>query len=506
MMAVFDFIRKRNSDSVEKPRANIRGKRSYAAARGGRLFSDFLGSSNSADAELRNSLETMRNRSRELIRDNEFARRYINLLKTNVVGDTGFKLQVKARNQPANVLDQIGNASIESAFARWGRLGNPTSDGKLSWIDCQKYVIEALARDGEVFINKLTGPKYKDGFTLQFLEAELIDTDKNESLPNGHSIRMGIEISEAHKPIAYYVKNGHPGDRFYASNRDNKNIRVPAEQILHIYMPSRTHQTRGEPFMVSSMSAMKHLAAYREAEVVAARIASSTMGMFTTPADDFVGDAESEDGNTPYIDATPGSFHQLPAGYDLKMFDPDHPNTGFAEFESQMLKGIASGLNVSYAALSSDLSSVNYSSIRQGALDERDGYRSLQMFMIEHFCQPIFSHWLQSAMDFGSMDIPASRFDKFNDASVFRGRGWNWIDPAKEMSASIMGLNNGLMSMSDVAANSGRDVEEIFSQVSRDKELAKQFGIEIQFEPFGGGQSGYGPMKFNPMLEDNEDE
>ena len=47
--------------------------------------------------------------------------------------------------------------------------------------------------------------------------------------------------------------------------------------------------------------------------------------------------------------------------YDMKMFDPDHPNTGFAEFESAMLRGVASGLNVSYAALSSDLSSVNYS-------------------------------------------------------------------------------------------------------------------------------------------------
>lgn len=501
---IFDKLLKRQSVDKTVKRANS-GRRSYAAARGGRLFGDFLGGSNSADAELRHSLETMRNRSRELVRDNEFARRYMSLLKTNVVGDGGFKLQVKARNEPSNILDTLGNQIIEDAWHRWGKLGNPTADGRMSWIDCQRYVIEAVARDGECFVKKVIGPKYHDGFALQFIEADLIDESKNEDLANGSQIRMGIEVDKTHRPIAYFIKNGHPGDRYF-TGKDNKSLRVPADEIYHIYMPTRTHQTRGEPFMVSAMSAMKHLSAYREAEVIAARIASSKMGMITTPGDEFIGDGEDTDGNTPVIDITPGSFHQLPAGHNLTMFDPDHPTTGFKEFESQMLKGIASGLGVSYAALSSDLSSVNYSSIRQGALDERDGYKAIQRFMIEHFCQPIFSDWLQSALDFGDLPIPPARFNKFNNASSFRGRGWNWVDPAKEMSASIMGLNNGLLSLQDVAANSGKDVEEIFSQVSRDKELAEQFGISMSFEPFGGGQSGYGPMKFNPMLEDEDNE
>jgi len=39
--------------------------------------------------------------------------------------------------------------------------------------------------------------------------------------------------------------------------------------------------------------------------------------------------------------------------------------------------------------------------------------------------------------------------------------------------------------MQDVAANYGRDVEETFSQIARDKEVASQFGLSMAFEPFG---------------------
>ena len=237
--------------------------------------------------------------------------------------------------------------------------------------------------------------------------------------------------------------------------------------------------------MVAAMSALKMLHAYREAEVIAARVGASKMGIITSPSgEDFVGEGY-ENEHQPIIDVEPGSFQHLGPGYDMKMFDPNHPNTGYAEFESAMLRGIASGLNVSYASLSNDLSSVNYSSIRQGALDERDGYRALHMFMIEHFLEPVFRSWLSSAMDFGGIPLPSAKYDKFSDNVSFRGRGWNWVDPLKEINAAVVGEQNGVLSMQDVAANYGRDVEETFSQIARDKEMAQQFGLAMAFEPFG---------------------
>ena len=83
------------------------------------FFGDFIASSFSADSELKTSLPVLRNRSRDLARNNEYAKRYLNLIKTNVVGERGFSVQVRARNDDRS-LDAAGNAIIENAFSSWG--------------------------------------------------------------------------------------------------------------------------------------------------------------------------------------------------------------------------------------------------------------------------------------------------------------------------------------------------------------------------------------------------
>jgi hypothetical protein len=39
-----------------------------------------------------------------------------------------------------------------------------------------------------------------------------------------------------------------------------------------------------------------------------------------------------------------------------------------------------------------------------------------------------------------------------------------------------------------VAAQYGRDVEELLSQIARDKELMAQFGVKFALEPYGAQQ------------------
>ena len=220
-------------------------------------------------------------------------------------------------------------------------------------------------------------------------------------------------------------------------------------------------------------------------------MAASKMGFFTSdsgedaPADDY-------DGTVPIIDAEPGTFHQLPAGVDFKPFDPTHPATAFSDFQKGILRGLASGLGVSYASLSNDLEGTSYSSIRQGALEERDAYKDEQQFFRDHFILPAYAAWLRHVMDFGLINIPSTRFDKFYNASMFRARGWQWVDPAKEINAAVTAMHNGIMSMQDVSGQYGRDVEETFSQWQRDKEIAESFGLKLSFEPFGAPESSKG--------------
>jgi lambda family phage portal protein len=456
-------------------------KRAYAGANQGRLFSDFVASSRSADEEIKGALKVLRNRCRDLTRNNAYARRFISLAKANTVGDRGVTLQVKARNDNG-AMDNLGNDQIEISWKRWGRMGQCSVDGKISWVDAQRLFIENLVRDGEVLVRLVKYPN-DFGFALEFIESDLLDEEYNVTLPNGHRIRMGVELDSFNRPIAYHLFTAHPGDNSTMWMGKSYN-RIPADKMIHAFLPERAMQTRGAPWMSPVIADLKMLNGYREAELVAARVGASKMGFFTSPAGDGFTPDDTEN-KVPIMEAEPGTFHQLPDGVQFQQFDPTHPTTAFADFEKAILRGIASGLGVSYTSLANDLEGVSYSSIRQGALEDRDQWKIIQDFLIQHFVEPVYRAFLLSIMQNAVINIPASRFDKFAEATVFRARGFQWVDPLKEMNASVVGLQNGLLSMQDIANQQGRDVEEIFDQIQAEKEMAARYGLSMAFQPFG---------------------
>ena len=98
----------------QKPKKRI-FKRSYAGASTGRLFADFLTSSLSADAEIKDNLRLLRDRARELARNDAYVARYLNLMVSNIIGKHGIRISSKARNDN-NSLDTVANQTIEREF------------------------------------------------------------------------------------------------------------------------------------------------------------------------------------------------------------------------------------------------------------------------------------------------------------------------------------------------------------------------------------------------------
>jgi lambda family phage portal protein len=468
-------------------------KRRYDGAAGSRFLADFVGSTTSSDAELQYSLRRLRDRARELCRNDDYARRYLQLMSSNVVGEHGFTLQSRARNlNEPNVgqLDAAGNEIIERAFRRWGK--SCSANQRQSWLDIQRLVIQGLCRDGEILIRFVRGKRWRDGLALQVLEPDFLDEEYFTTEPKGRRVVMGVELDEFDAPVAYYLKlgQGHPFDTF-GQRRSDKRTRVPAEDILHIYLPDRAQQTRGVTWFASAMSRMRILSGYEEAELIAARTAAAKMGfLVSADGEGFIGD-ESADGNQ-IMSGEPGSIQQLPAGMSFQEWNPSHPTSAYAEFHKGVLRGIASGLGISYTSLSNNLEGVSYSSIRQGALEERDLYRQIQSFLIQHLCEPVAQEWLKMSMTSGSIPIPITRYDKFSNTLEFRGRGFSWVDPAKEIRAEVEAVRNGFKSLNDVARQYGRDVEEVFQQMQADKEMAERYGISLAFEPLG---SPHGPVE-----------
>jgi lambda family phage portal protein len=494
-MAIWDNFFKSRKKTVRK-------FRNYKATQSGNLFADWISGSSNADSNIRFNLRKIRDRCREQARNNDYAKRYLQLLVTNVVGQNGIRLQSKARNEDGN-LDIIGNQVLENEWKKWGKKGNCTIDGKLSFIDAQKLFIETLARDGEVLIRHITSNNPLDPYRIQFLDADYLDEEENKLLNNGDEIIMGVKLDKYKRPVSYYLFKEHPHNNYHGKY-DRQHIEVPAGDVIHAYQAERPEQTRGLPFMTTALNGMKMLDGYLEAELVAARVGASKMGFITSPhGDGFVGE-DTENDYTPIMNAEAGTFEQLPEGMSVQTFDPQHPTSGFDAFHKSVLRGIASGLGVSYVSLANNLEGVNYSSIRQGTLEERDNYRILQRFMIDHFIEPVFNRWLLQTMSFkDNFMLPPDKYDKFADNIQFIPRSWGWIDPVKEVKANVDGLNAGVVTMQDIQANYGRDVEELFEQHQREEELAKQYDVKTAYQPFGAQKM---PIDAEIQSDGDEDE
>jgi lambda family phage portal protein len=482
-----------------RPRA---GRRSWDPTSSGRLFGDFAVSTGDADEEVRLRQVLERARSRALERNNPWAVRYFRLYTSNVFGPEGIRLiprvmtfVPKSAAKPATwIPDDAANEIIRDAWLRWGRFGQPTVDGRHSWPSLQRTLGVSCKRDGEAFAREYRGARFGEyGYQVQLLEADHCPTTLSRDLQNGNRLHMGIERNSLDRPVAYWLSLKHPGAygglRLLAGGLD-RYVRVPADEIIHFYEPRRIGQSRGLPHLESGIASLHMLAGYEEAELVAARAASSKMGWIVSETGgEYVGDGEAgpegdgiDDGSIPET-LEPGVIGQLARDQKFEGFDPQHPTNAFVAFLKQMLRRFASVAGVGYNSLANDLEGVNFSSLRQGALAERDLWKDEQAMFIEAVAERMFDSWLEAAL-LGSKlgSLPIEKLDKFR-GHRWQGRRWEWIDPVKEAQAAEIALDNCTTSISAIIQSQGREPREVFEEIAADQALAESLGIEA-FLPY----------------------
>lgn len=464
----------------------------FAGARLDRLTQDWARQPMSVDRELVGDLRRLRARGRELVRDTPYGRQFLRLLADNVVG-SGILLQARIKNARGE-FNRTANDELERAWRVWGRPRFASADGRLSWVGIKRLAIQTVAADGECFLRKVNRADSPFGFSLQFIDADLLDETLNQAAADGRpEVRMGVEVDGWGRPTAYYFWERHPDDTTLAGARPNQRARVPAGEIVHLYVPTRPGQVRGYPWFAPVMFGARMLEGYQEAEVTAARIGAAQMGMITRDAESFAsppnGDGTAPDDEPLRIEAEPGSLTELPPGYGIEMFKPEHPTTAYRDFVRGVLQGIAAGLGASYASLSADLEGTSYASGRTGLLQERDHWRALQLFLIEHLCEDVFRAWLDQALLAGIAGIPGGmkldsrvRPEQYEQIE-WQPRGWSWVDPKNDAEAAVLQLKHGLTSRHRILAEKGEDLEATFAELDKEKQLAEEYGIEITEAP-----------------------
>lgn len=486
-------------------------RRSYAAAAINRLTNDWTTMNTSADQDIRNSLRSLRARSRDLCQNDPYANNFLRMVQMNVVGPDGFILRNKSGEWRDGkfVLDKFANILIQNAFWEWSQPKNCTINGEMSFRLAQSIIMTTIARDGEVFIRKIKNKDInKFGIALQLIEPDLIDETYSAQLQNGNAIIMGVEIDKYRRPITYYIRRSDAYRELYSYSMRDDYEPVPAEDVYHLFVKERANQTRGVPWIAPGAIRMKMLSGFEEASLVNARAAACKTGVLTPKENanpEFTGD--EKDSNDNLIQSIePGETYVAPFGYDFSTYDPKYPSDQHEAFAKIILRGIASGFGVSYNAMANDYESVNYSSARSSLLYERDWWKMLQSWFIESFLNKFFEEWLDMTLLTGVINIPYSKFEKFN-SPFWIARRWDWVDPEKDANANLIMLKNGFKTLEQILAERGMDLEETLEQLRYEQELIKKYELKlgsdekpIQNKNNGSGSNGNGENLDNELL------
>jgi len=459
------------------PPKAAQGRNAFEAAAQHRLVSDWVASLRTADEEIRGDIRMLRARARELARNNPYIKRYLRMLRNNVVGPKGIRLQGQVK-RPDGTLDKLVNDTLEAAWNDWA--SNPvTVDGKMNLRQFEQLLERTWAVDGEVFVRMVTSTRLNPyGLALQAIDADLVDHQYNRAAsPGRNEIRMGVEIDQYQRPVGYWVWEMRPTSGIAVRG---KRYFVPASEMRHPYYQDRPNQTRGITWFHAAMMSAHMLDGYEESEAVASRIAASKMG-FLEQTTDSLSPPPGDSKKPLTMDVAPGTFEAVDAGWKISTWDPQHPTSQFPVFVKQMLRKISSALSVFYNVLANDAEQVTYSTMRSFSLIERDDWATLQEDLHDLWRKPLYETWLKTALLTPRLNLLSKDPSRYM-AVRHRFRGWPWIDPEKETKAAVLAIGNGLSSRTAFLADKGEEIEDVLDELKREQDLAAARGISISSE------------------------
>lgn len=466
---------------------------SFRGAERNKLLEDWFPQGFSADRDLLYEQSLLRERSRDLVRNDAHASGIVSTVTTNVIG-SGIKPQSRIDKKALGITDdQVVEFqyAVEKIWNAWALTAD--AGERLDFYEIQELILRQILENGEVVLLPLM-PSDRKPFSLCFetVEADRLLTPFDKV--NDKSVRYGIRLGDKGEPVEYYIRKYHPGDFGLRKAADTYEYATYAaknkfgrKNVFHLYDVKRPGQTRGIPYFAPVLAYFKHKADYMEAELVAARLAACFALLITSPAAYNAALANTEDnGDAKRMQSFfPGMVKYLNPGEQVTAFNPNRPNTQFDSFINSLLRSICSALNLSYEIVAKDFSQTNYSSARASLLQAYKFFMIRQDWMAKKICQPAWEYLLEEA--FLRDQLPAWVDFGKNPKEWCRARwvapGWQWVDPVAEAESSQLSMDMGISTLADESAAQGKDWEEVLGQKVRElvkiKKLEEENGIVI---------------------------
>jgi len=446
----------------------------YEGARRSRRTQGWRADGTGPQAEVEGALVELRNRARDLVRNNAWAAAGLDL---SVAYQVGYGITPRSRTGDAD-LDRQVNTEFE-AWAKGCDIG-----GRLDFAGLMAQVARARAQDGEALTLKLPASpaemrrrNIRVPLLLQNVEADLLEEDLEGSTASGTRIRQGIELSAGGAPLAYHLLEEHPGEEF-GGRRGHVRV-YAADAVLHLFRQDRPGQLRGVPDLAPFLLRLRDLdeledAALHQAKVQACLAAFVTSGQ---PAGRGPLEAVPEGGADPVRSFSPGMVERLLPGEDVKFAMPSGVG-GFSDLARHQLHAIAAAWGITYDLLTGDLTQANYSSLRAGRLAFKRRLEQIQwLLLIPRWCQPVWDAWIAAALRAGVLAPREGGYPVEWGPPAFE-----MVDPLKDALAEKAMLRMGLRTWGDAVAAQGLDPEKQLTEIVKWNKLFDETNSVFDFD------------------------
>ena len=447
------------------------GRSQYAAAKTTRLTGSWSPVDAGVNTIIGNSLQPVRARVRQLVRDFPILARAVDVVCDYTVGD-GIQFQSRIKNADGK-LDKKLCQQIEDEFAFW--MEEADIAGRLHY-----YEIMALAKRqdleaGEFLIVKKPVPGARIPFALQVFEGDwLQDLWARPENPD-NAIENGVEYELlTGRVVAYHLSD---------PENTAKPFRVSAADIIHGFKILRPNQRRGiSPFAPGVLLA-KDLQDLMDAELDASKMAAKYLALVKTadPAFRQAAVGATTDASGKKIEELENAIIEyLRPGEDVVLTSNPRPGSNFPPFVKLILTMFSIVAGVPYEMLSGNYEGLNYSTGRMVRNDFAHQLRVVAGRHVRHFCQKTFRPFLDYAAAAGRLSLPGYFQNPARYlACEWQPPGMESIDPLREVKARIDEIRAGLRSPQEYAQARGRDLEDILSELAQAKELAEEKGLEL---------------------------
>lgn len=383
--------------------------------------------------------------------------------------------------------------SVHKLWGRWTK--ECDAEGITDFYGLQRRVARELFVAGEVFA-RLRPRFLSDGLSvplqLELFQSEQLAIQLTMPLQNGNWIRQGIEFNRIGRRVAYHFWRVNPGDQTKAPLFGER-VRVPANQVLHIFDPTEAGQIRGISRLTPAIVQLWMLDLYDDAELERKKTAALFSVFITRPDPDGQffnkekvkggagGNGGEEDDGSASVVLTPGGAHVLMDGEDVKVAQPAESGQSYDPFQYRNLTKFCAAVGLPFAGVTGDILKANYGNQRAAMIEARRRGESIQKsIVVFQLCLPIFRAFMDFAHVAGALDFDgyADNPGDYLDMDWIPPR-WMWIDPLKDRQAEILAIDAGIKARSMSIEEEGYDAAEVDARIAEDSARADRLGIQL---------------------------